>query len=533
MAISLRAAGSWVAANATTQTVTLPTHASGDMLIVRVAFKHATMPTTVTCGTTGWSKIGQYNNGTNVSGNGTGSVIVAVFYKEATSAAETNPVITYHASVAATPSAAVALSYQKGASETWVTPVGDGGSIGTGTALSATIQSHITTTAGDMVDFFHAQGDNNTLTVPTFTQTGVTFGTVSEQPAAALSSATSNDIDADGGYRLASSGTSSAAAVVTGTSTAGDEGSAWTTRLRVTAATAKYSHSQAQAHIKATASAFAQAQSRIKQTYSSVAQAQSRVKQTYSSHAQSNAYIKITDLEGFAQAQARIKQIYSAHGQTLGTIKATESRHSQAQADVKQTYRGFAQGNALIAVTNWGFAQAQSRIKGVGQAFGQAQGQIKQTYSVHSQALASIRTVYNGSGQARAHIEALGTAHANAQAQIKATYRGVGQALASIEQTYNAAAQATAWIETTSNAHALAQATVKGITSAFGQAEAFIFNPNAFATKTMIAQARAYIYARQIETHTTTDEASMTSSDSASMVSTDEASPRIRVRDSI
>ena len=235
MAISLHTAGSWVAANATTQTVTLPTHSAGDMLLVRVAFKHATMPTTVTCGTSGWAKIGQYNNGTTVSGNGTGSVIVAVFWKEATSSSETSPVITYHASVAATPSAAVAMAYQKAAGEVWATPVGDGGPCGTSTALSTTIQSHISTTAGDMVDFFHSQGDNNTLTVPTFTQAGLTLDTVSEQPATALSSGTSNDIDADGGYRLVNSGTSSAAAVITGTSTAGDQGSGWTTRLRVSA----------------------------------------------------------------------------------------------------------------------------------------------------------------------------------------------------------------------------------------------------------------------------------------------------------
>jgi len=236
MAISIRTPGSWVAANATTQTVTLPTHAAEDMLLVRVAFKHATMPTTVTCGTTGWAKVStQYNNGTDASGNGTGSVIVAAFWKVATSAAETNPVITYHATVAATPSAAVALSYQCAATETWDTPVGAGGPVGTGTAISSTITSHISTTANDMVDFFHSQGDNNTLTVPTFTQAGLTLNAVSERPATALSSGTSNDIDADGGYRLvnSASGTSTAAAVVTGTATAGDQGSAWTTRLRV------------------------------------------------------------------------------------------------------------------------------------------------------------------------------------------------------------------------------------------------------------------------------------------------------------
>jgi hypothetical protein len=236
MAISIRTPGTWVAANATTQTVTLPTHQTGDMLIVRVGMKHATLPGDITCNTSGWARIGQFNNGTTASGNGLGDVQVAAFWKEAASGAETNPVITFHASVAATPSAAVAMAYQKGAGETWSTPVGDGGAIAAATSMDATIQTHVSVTAGDMVDAFVVTNDNTTLTVPTVTQTGVTFAAVTESPAAALSSATSNDISADGCYRLANSGTSSAAAHVTGTNSVADVGAAWVTRLRVTVA---------------------------------------------------------------------------------------------------------------------------------------------------------------------------------------------------------------------------------------------------------------------------------------------------------
>jgi hypothetical protein len=237
MAIGLNTAGTWVAANATTQTVTLPTHATGNMLLVRVGFKHATMPTTVTCGTAGWNKIGEANSGTAASSNGGGSVQVAVFWKVATSGAETDPVITFNAgAVAATPSAAVASSYSKAAGEVWDSPLGAGGTIAAATSMSATMGSHIATATGDLVEVAIITNDNTTLTVPTVTQTGVTFAAVVESPAAALTSATSNDIAADGCYRIASSGTSSAAAVVTGTNSVADEGIAWTTRLRVTTA---------------------------------------------------------------------------------------------------------------------------------------------------------------------------------------------------------------------------------------------------------------------------------------------------------
>jgi hypothetical protein len=232
MAIGLNTEGSWVAANATTQVVTLPTHATGDMLIVRVGMKHATLPGDITCGTSGWARIDQHNNGTTASGNGVGDVQIAAFWKVATSAAETNPTITYHASVAATPSCAVATSISPTAGKVFATPLADAGSIAAATNYSATMGSHIAVAAGDFLIGFSVTNDNTTLTNPTFTQTGITFAAVVESPAAALSSATSNDISADGCYRIANSGTSSAAAVFTGTNSVADVGAAMVIRLR-------------------------------------------------------------------------------------------------------------------------------------------------------------------------------------------------------------------------------------------------------------------------------------------------------------
>jgi len=181
-----------------------------------------------------WTPAGAtFANGATANGNGVGSVAMRAFYTIATSASEVSPVIDWSGTSA--PGGAVALSYQKASTEDWEgVALGDGGGDATlRTAHTATIATHVAVAAGDMVDFFTIWGDNYAATVPTITQAGVTFGAVSEQPATALSDATSNDMAADGGYRLASSGTSTAAAVVTGTFGNSEQGGSWMTRLSV------------------------------------------------------------------------------------------------------------------------------------------------------------------------------------------------------------------------------------------------------------------------------------------------------------
>lgn len=252
MAISDGTAGDWVATTTRNPTVTLPTHAAGDMLLVRIGWKSATPTTDVAvCNTSGWAKIGQFYDGNGASSNGGGGVLVAVFWKVAASSSETDPTIEFDDATAPTPGAYCAVTYTKGASDVWLTPVGDGGAFAASTSISATIQSHVTATAGDMIDAFSVVDDNNVMTVPTFTQSGVTFDTVTEYPATALNSGTSNDIAADGCNRLATAGTSSAAAVVTGTQNVGDTGASWTTRLRVQTVTTVPGSFTADAVIKA------------------------------------------------------------------------------------------------------------------------------------------------------------------------------------------------------------------------------------------------------------------------------------------
>lgn len=234
MAISDGTAGAWVATTTRNPTVTLPAHSAGQMILVRVGWKSATPDTDVAvCNTAGWAKLGQRYNGGGVSSNGGGGVLVAVFWKVATSAAETNPVIEFDDATAPNPGCYSPVTYSKASTDVWSDPVGDGGDIAAATSYSATMASHVSATSGDMLDAFAVTNDNTTLTVPTVSQTGLTLDTVTEYPATALSSATGNDCSADGCNRLATAGTSSAAAVVSGTNSVADPGTAWTTRLRV------------------------------------------------------------------------------------------------------------------------------------------------------------------------------------------------------------------------------------------------------------------------------------------------------------
>jgi hypothetical protein len=241
VAISNLSSGAWATANATTQVVNpaAVTHAAGDLLLVRCGMKHATLPGDITCATSGWARIGQHNNGTTASAISAGDVQVAVFWKIAASSAEPAMTITYHASVAATPGCAIILSYRCGAGEAFDTPLGAGGSIAAATSYSATMGSHISATVGDVLDSFAVTNDDTALTVPTVSQSGLTLDTVTEWPAMALLSGSSNDIAADGCFRTVTAGTSSAAAVTSGTNANADPGAAFVTRLRVTTAVAR------------------------------------------------------------------------------------------------------------------------------------------------------------------------------------------------------------------------------------------------------------------------------------------------------
>ena len=241
MAITPRAVGAWAYAASGSVVVTLPTHATGDMLLVRVAFKSSAVATCVaSTATGGWTKAGQFTGATN-SGNGTGSVNLALFYKEATSAAETNPTITF--ATAVTQVGRVAVAYQKGAGETWDTPyvgVGQSGEFTatTGPSVVPVSSWNVDELAGDLLDFWLATADDTVITNPNVTEANLTMATAVEYPATAGTDTSGADGAYDGGYRLATAvvgGGATGSPTVSATLSTSETGTVWCTRLRVTA----------------------------------------------------------------------------------------------------------------------------------------------------------------------------------------------------------------------------------------------------------------------------------------------------------
>lgn len=234
MAISFKGVGSWATSTTTSITPALPTHAAGDLILIRV-FRKPYTGSAMSTATSGWAAIGSsYTNGTTANGVGVGSMMIQAFYKVAESSSETMPQIDFGATGA--PGAAVAVVYQKASGDTWQTPTGVGGVDSTAaTTVNDTFGTHISVDTGDMVDFFAGwTDDSGTPSAMSISQTGVTYTVTGDIPATALDTATSNDLAADGGYALATAGPSSAAATITASYGSSEQHIVWMTRLRVT-----------------------------------------------------------------------------------------------------------------------------------------------------------------------------------------------------------------------------------------------------------------------------------------------------------
>jgi hypothetical protein len=187
----------------------------------------------------GWTSLGRGQSGTTAAGADTGSVVIEVWYKEATSDTEANPTLTE-----GTPAWNVAqgciIVFSKGAGETWATPVIRYAADETsGTALSFTFASDPGGAAGDYVLMVagintDAMGPLTADLAPTWT--GITFGTA--DAASEFETTSGGDIAGHLISRPVSSGTSSAAPSMTGTGTASggaDRAEGAFIRMRVTA----------------------------------------------------------------------------------------------------------------------------------------------------------------------------------------------------------------------------------------------------------------------------------------------------------
>lgn len=190
----------------------MPTHAAGDMLLAIGTWK----PFDSTQIVSGWTSLGRGTSGTTAaSAADLGSMQGEVWWKEATSAAETAPTFDEQTPVWNVGGGGVSC-WQKDAGETWVAPViVYGADEDLAADVSATMASDPGVTAGDGIQMVFGSCSDGSLPAtggPTITQTGVTFGAVTKDRD--QESTAGLDHGMVTGHCLVSSGTGSAAPVL-------------------------------------------------------------------------------------------------------------------------------------------------------------------------------------------------------------------------------------------------------------------------------------------------------------------------------
>lgn len=184
-------------------TPSYPTVAAGDMLLLFVGTK----PDTAQFGSTptGWRYLGGLSGGTGTSGIDTGPMRVEVFYRIATGS-ETGTLTVSHPSNNVSAAQIVRV---RNATGEWLIDWGFGNDSSAGASISASAtMSGNTTVANDMfVTCFVTPTDNATYASHAFSQTGITWGTITELNEWATSSG--QDMGGVICYGSASSGTSS------------------------------------------------------------------------------------------------------------------------------------------------------------------------------------------------------------------------------------------------------------------------------------------------------------------------------------
>lgn len=225
MAISARAAGAWAEYTAD-GTVAIPAGATtGDRMFLFATWKAYTITATVS----GWTPVGiEYADGTANAGNGTGSMKVQCWYKNH-SGSESDPTLDFSASP--DQGAAVIVVFQKASTEAWTTPAITNAAISLATNWSCTGASDPGIAAGDLLlGLAGFRDDSATMTRNATTgldASGVSWASnVNEYPSAHATYTGGLDCSADLVYRIASSGTSSAAPTMTGTLSANETGAA-------------------------------------------------------------------------------------------------------------------------------------------------------------------------------------------------------------------------------------------------------------------------------------------------------------------
>ena len=183
-----------------------------------------------------WTEIDESADGSVGVGNGTGSVKVGVWYFD-WNGTDINGEVLF--STAVDIQMTSILTFRKDASDTWDTPTFTNGNQ-SGSTISVTGASNLNYAAGDLMLAILGIRDDGTFTSFSADATGISWASAFNQaPATNGSTTLGNDISAAAGYRIASSGTSSAAPTMSGTLGATETGRGTFIRQSVTTTAAE------------------------------------------------------------------------------------------------------------------------------------------------------------------------------------------------------------------------------------------------------------------------------------------------------
>jgi hypothetical protein len=185
-----------------------------------------------------WTEIDESADGSVGTGNGAGSMKVGIWYFDWNGTDTGGPLITWSTGTNLLAGTAV-LTFRKGGSDTWDAPTFTNGNQ-SGSTISVTGAANLNYAAGDLLVAILGIRDDGTFTSFSADATGITWAAAFAQaPATNGSTTLGNDLSAASGYRIASSGTSSAAPTMSGTLAATETGRGTFLRQTVTTTAAE------------------------------------------------------------------------------------------------------------------------------------------------------------------------------------------------------------------------------------------------------------------------------------------------------
>jgi hypothetical protein len=205
--------------------------AEGDRLYIEVCSK----PDTATPSTpANWALVGTATGGGGTAGAGTGPQRTTVFSRTVPSGGLSGSV-TVTITGGSSPVACMrAFRHESATGVTWSEATSSYSRATAGTAAGGTTSGTIATAAKDAVVAVVSTADDqaSTVTISNLTQTGITFGTLTQDPSGTIVNSQGNDISAASAYRMATAGTATIAAVVTATASSSETGMGFVYRVR-------------------------------------------------------------------------------------------------------------------------------------------------------------------------------------------------------------------------------------------------------------------------------------------------------------